>query len=248
VLLVSQVSGLALLVLIVAVKGYGMPQGEFLAYAAVAGVGEIAGVAALYRGLAVGTMGIVTPVASIAPVVPLAVGIMQGEVPEPLQGAGLALILVGLVAAARGHAGPNQAVHDVGPSFLYGLLSALGFGIFFVAMDRASEGGIPWALLVARGTALTTLLVIAVVMRSRISAARADLPVLALIGILIVAADFSYATATSVGIMGVAAVLSALHTVVTIVLAGLILRERLGKLQAIGIATCIGGVLTLTAA
>jgi drug/metabolite transporter (DMT)-like permease len=75
-----------------------------------------------------------------------------------------------------------------------------------------------------------------------------QLPVLVLIGVLIVAADALYASATTVGYLGVAAVLGALHTVVTIVLARVFLHEKLDRLQQLGIVACLGGVLAITAA
>src|SRR5262245_7143638 len=124
VLLISQGTGLVLLIVIVAGLGPAMPETRYLLVAAAAGLGEIFGVAALYRGLAVGTMSIVTPVASIAPVVPLVVGFALGEVPEPAQIAGLALIVAGLVITPLKQGASTEGARRIGPSMFYGLVSA----------------------------------------------------------------------------------------------------------------------------
>ena len=247
VLLVSQVTGVLVLGMIVIVAGESAPDNGRLLLAAGAGLGEIVGVAALYRGLAAGSMSIVAPVASIAPIIPLAVGFALGEVPAPVQVAGLVLIMAGLVLTSQK---PRTDVAGRGklvPSILYGALSALGFGIFFVLMNSASEGNIPWALFVARITAVAALVIAVIFTRSRILPRSADLPVTSLIGILILSADFMYATATTIGLLGVVAVLGALHTVVTIFLARVFLKERVERFQRVGIVTCLVGVLAVTA-
>jgi uncharacterized membrane protein len=155
--------------------GQGPPGGAFLLYAALAGTAEAGGVAALYRGLSVGVMSIVAPVAATAPV--------------------------------------------VSTSVLFGGITALGFGSFYVAMDAASEGEISWALLVARLTAVT----------------------------LIIAGDSMYATASTHGLLSVVAVMSTLYPVVTIALARAFIGERIERQQSAGIAMCMGGVVAISA-
>src|SRR5829696_6705479 len=128
VLLISQ--GAALVVLMVIVVGLGEPPpgGDFLLFAALAGISEAAGVAALYRGLAVGVMSVVAPVAATAPVVPLVVGLALGELPEPIQGAGIALAVVGIVITACRTTNEDEPNRAIGASVLFGTLCALGFG------------------------------------------------------------------------------------------------------------------------
>jgi uncharacterized membrane protein len=146
VLLVSQGTALILASVLVISRGEAPPGGAFLVYAALAGLIETLGVAALYRGLAVGVMSIVAPIAATAPVVPVVVGIVLGELPAALHAAGIALAVLGIVATAcrRRSADVPRAV--IASSVLFGLLTAIGFGSFYVAMDAASEGEIQWAL------------------------------------------------------------------------------------------------------
>ena len=109
VLLISQGTALGVLAVVVIALGEEPPGGSFLLYAVLAGVAETVGVAALYRGLATGVMTIVAPVAATAPAVPVAVGIALGELPSPLQSAGIALAVVGIAVTACQPDAPNRA-------------------------------------------------------------------------------------------------------------------------------------------
>ena len=97
VLLVSQGTALILLFMIVVSRGEGPPGGAFLLYGAIAGLSEMVGVAALYRGLAVGVMSIIAGVGATAPVVAVVVGIVLGELPTPIQGVGIVLAVSGII-------------------------------------------------------------------------------------------------------------------------------------------------------
>jgi drug/metabolite transporter (DMT)-like permease len=247
VLLVSQGAALLMLVVIVAASGEGPPEGEFLLYALLAGLAEAVGVAALYRGLAVGTMSIVAPVAATAPAVPVIAAIALGELPEPLQGAGIALALAGVAIISLQPAG-GASPGDIGPSVLYGALTALGFGSFLVAMDAASEGSVEWALLVARLAAVTAFATVFLARRPALGVRPAELPVLALIGALIIGADAMFAVASTEGLLSVVAVLSSIYPVVTIVLARIYLRERIARRQQAGATAALAGAIAISAA
>ncbi|MFF3228805.1 EamA family transporter [Nocardia suismassiliense] len=244
VLLISQSTALVLVTVFTLVRGGGLPEPASLGYAALAGLAETTAVAALYRGLAVGSISIVAAVASTAPVVPLLGGLLFGEVPGALQLAGLAVALVGLVVASyRSEQGGKAG--QVLPSIGFGLLAAVGFGTFFLAMDAASTGDIGWALLTARLTAVGLIGVVILVGRQRVSVPPKEIPSIALIGVLIVAADALYATASTLGMVGIVAVLGALHTLVTIVLARIFLNERLGRPQQVGVGAALVGALAI---
>lgn len=244
VLLISQGTALGLVTAFAIVRGGGLPEPASLGYAALAGLAETAAVAALYRGLAVGTISIVAAVASTAPVIPLLAGLLFGEVPDTVQLAGLAVALIGLVVASyQSDQGGNAA--RVLPSIGFGLLAAVGFGTFFLAMDTASAGDVGWALLTARLTAVGLIGAVVLARRQRVTVPPKDIPSIALIGVLIVAADALYATASTLGMIGIVAVLGALHTLVTIALARVFLNERLGLPQQIGVGAALVGVLAI---
>ncbi|MGH2923186.1 MAG: EamA family transporter [Solirubrobacterales bacterium] len=248
VLLVSQGAAFALLAAFVLLRGEGPPSGEFLLWAAAAGVAEAVGVAALYRGLAVGMMSVVAPVASTAPVVPIVAGISLGELPGALQWAGIALAVAGILIAGSASPGGGSTPETVRAGLIFGLLSAVGFGAFYVALDAASEGDIPWALVVARATAVALFVGAYAASRARPRIPRSEVPVLILIGVLIIAADSLYAVSSTKGLLGVVAVLSTLYPVVTIALARIFLGERLERAQQVGIVAVLGGVFAISAA
>jgi drug/metabolite transporter (DMT)-like permease len=267
VLLISEVSALVVLTLVVLGSGEGPPSGSYLGYAVLAGFAEAVGVAALYRGFAVGVMSIVAPVAAIAPVVPVVVAIFLGEEPVPIQGAGIVAALAGIaviswgtrpeeappVRCPPGEVPPSRAhgprvSPEVGTSILFGLLTALGFGGFLVGMDAASEGSVPWALFVARLTSVAAFAAAYLATRPPLAVGRAELPVLVLIGLLIIAADSLYAVATTEGLLSVVVVLSSLYPAVTIALARVYLNERLQRLQQVGVAAALAGALAIAAA
>lgn len=245
VLLVSQGAALAVLALIAGVLTEAPPDGRYVAYAALAGLAEAVGIAALYRGLAVGVMSIVAPVAATAPAVPIVAAALLGELPGAAQSAGIALAVAGVAAISfqRGTDSPR----DVGPSVMFGVLTALGFGGFLVAMDAASEGSVLWALLVARLVSVATYAVSYLAVRPPLAVGSRELPVLAAIGLLIIAADGLFAIASTEGLLSVVAVLSSLYPVVTLALARFYLHERLARHQQFGIATILTGVVVISA-
>jgi drug/metabolite transporter (DMT)-like permease len=247
VLLVSQASALLLLATYVVVRGEGPPDGTFLLYGGIAGLCEAVGVAAFYRGLAGGVMSIVSPIAATAPVVPVAAAIILGELPSPLQGLGIALALAGIAIISLEPGGRGMS-RELAPSVVFGLLTALGFGGFLVAMDAASEGGVSWALLMARLAAAGAFSAAFLLSRARLGVRPAELPVLVLIGVLIIAADSMYAVASTKGLLSVVAVLSSLYPVVTILLARYYLQERLGRHQQLGAIASLSGAIVISAA
>jgi drug/metabolite transporter (DMT)-like permease len=267
VLLISQGSALVVLALVVLVSGEGPPSGSYLGYAVLAGIAEAVGVAALYRGLAVGVMSIVAPVAAIAPVVPVITALFLGEEPDPIQGAGIVLALIGIAVISCGtrpdeappvrcppgevrerRAGRLEVSPQVATSILFGLLTALGFGGFLVGMDAASEGSVPWALFVARLTSVAAFATAYLATRPPLAVARAELPVLVLIGLLIIGADSLYAVASTEGLLSVVVVLSSLYPAVTIALARVYLNERLQRLQQVGVVAALAGAIAIAAA
>jgi drug/metabolite transporter (DMT)-like permease len=246
VLLVSQGSALLLLAAFVIARGEGPPSADFLLYGALAGLSEAVGVAAFYRGLAVGVMSVVSPIAATAPVVPVVAAIVLGELPSAVQGAAIVLALAG-IAMISFDPSARRAAPNLAPSILYGALTALGFGTFLVAMDAASEGSVPWALLMARATAVAAFTAAFLGRRSPLAVPRAQIPVLILIGVLIIAADSMYAVASTEGLLSLVAVLSSLYPVVTIALARFYLHERLRRHQQLGAAASLCGAVVISA-
>lgn len=246
VLLVSQLTGLAAAA-IVALAIAEAPSLTDLTPAAIAGVCQLVGIAALYRGLAIGTMSVISPVsAGGAAALPVIVGLATGERPGALQYAGMVAAFVGVILATRGPAGGGSRASREALS-LAGL-AALGFGGFYVGIDAAVEDAEPlWALLAARASAGVVLVGALLVLRPPMRAAPADLPSLAAIGLLDVGANAFIALGTDTGLVSVVAVLGSLYPVATVVLARAVLGERLAAVQVAGVVAALAGVALLAA-
>ena len=242
VLLVSQAIELPIIAAVVAVSGDAVPT-DHLEYGVLAGLSEALGVAALYRGLSVGTMSVVAPLGALAPVVAVVAAALQGEAPSGIQGAGIALAVAGVVLIS---AEEERSAGRLGPSVVFGLLTALGFGGFFVGMDAASEGSVPWALLAVRCSSIAAFGLAFAVRRRPLGVKARELPVLAAIGALIVAADSLYAVASTKGLLSVVAVLSSLYPLVTIVLARFYLGEQIGGTQRLGVPAALAGAAVVS--
>jgi drug/metabolite transporter (DMT)-like permease len=249
VMAVSQVMGLTVIGAVVAVRGAGPPAGsDFALFAALAAVAGLGGLAAFYRGLSVGAMAVVAPISGLAAGVPVVFGLLQGERPSALQGVGIAFAMAGVALAAREKepetAGATRTASGVGLA----LVAALGFGSFFVALDRASEeGDALWAILANRVAGVTMLAGLCLVLRPSLRLARPDLAALAAVGILDMGANTLYALATRHGLVSVVAVLSSLYPVVVVALAYAVLKERVRPVQAVGAAAALAGVAMIVA-
>jgi drug/metabolite transporter (DMT)-like permease len=241
VLAVSQAIGLAGVLLWVLLARDPFPGVAELLPAVLAGVAGLVGLGALYRGLAVGAMGIVAPISAASPLVPLAVDATRGVVPGPLQWLGVALVLAGIVTLSREPAyGGQRIAAGVGLA----LVAALGFGLFFVGLDAGADESAPWAVVAARSASVAVAVVVALfVTRTPLRPPRALLPMLLAIGVFDTGANVLVAAASTRGAAGIVAVLSALYPVVTVVLARVVLGERLSVSRRTGGAVAISGAV-----
>jgi drug/metabolite transporter (DMT)-like permease len=246
VLVASQVTGLVLIGAYVALRGEGPPDGDLLLWAPLSGLAGAIGLAAFYRGLAVGNMGVVAPISATAAVVPLAVGVASGDRPGGLQYAGIALALVGVVLASREEVGARLGGPTARGAGL-ALLSALGFGLFFVGMDRASDEDVAWAILLNRCASVTVLLAAFAVLRPPLAVRRSDLPALALIGALDISANAMFAIASTKGLVSLVSVLGSLYPLTTVGLAAMVLGERPHRTARIGVVLALAGVAFIAA-
>jgi drug/metabolite transporter (DMT)-like permease len=245
VLALSQAVGLVGVLLWVGVARDPFPGVTELLPAAAAGVSGVVGLAALYRGLAVGAMGIVAPISAASPLVPLAVDGAKGIVPGALQWLGVALVLAGIVTLSREPSAPGRQRLAAGASLA--VVAALGFGGFIVGLDAGADESAPWAVVAARSTSVTLALAAVVVTSASLRPPSRLLPTLVGVGIFDTGANVSVAFATTKGAAGTVAVLSALYPVVTVVLARLVLAERLGVARRLGGGLAIAGAALVAA-
>lgn len=205
-----------------------------LAWGALAGVGSGLGGAFLYRGLARGRMGVVGPVSAVgAALLPTLVGLLLGERLGPLTWAGVLVALPGIWLVAR----EPGARADAG--LVDGLLAGAGFGVLFAATGQVPESAGLWPLAVTQLVGLASVVALAVALREpwlsgdRVvvlgGSAAGLLTFLALVGLLL---------ATQQGLLTVSAVLTSLYPAVTVLLARVLLAERLHRSQVGGLLLC----------
>jgi drug/metabolite transporter (DMT)-like permease len=245
VLAISQGIGLAGVVLWVLLANDPFPGVEELLPAAAAGIAGLVGLGALYRGLAIGAMGIVAPISAASPVVPLAVDAARGITPALLQWIGVALVLTGIVTLSREPGGVGRQRVAAGAGLA--LVAALGFGSFVVGIDAGSDESAPWAVVAARSASVSLALAAILLTSSSLRVPRNVFPLLIGVGVFDTGANVCVAFATTEGAAGIVAVLSALYPVVTIVLARIVLAERLSRPRRVGGVVALAGAALVAA-
>src|SRR4051794_20009962 len=238
-------AGLGTLVLALTVPG--TPTRADLAWGVLAGVGSGVGTAFLYRGFAKGRMGVVAPVSAVgAALLPAAIAVLTGERPSMVVWIGMVAALPGIWLVSR-----EPAAADVGGAraagFLDGILAGAGFGVLFAALGQVPEGSGYWPVMGAQVVSLAAVVVAAVLLgedpRPRHleawwGLAAGLLATLAVVGVLL---------ARHEGLLSVAAVLTSLYPAFTVLLATLLLGERLHREQSVGLALCAISVACVAA-
>ncbi len=245
VLAVSQALGLAGVVLWVLLSGDRFPGVVELLPAVGAGAAGLLGLGALYRGFAVGAMGIVAPISAASPLVPLTVDAARGTMPSALQVVGIVFVLGGVatVSFAPSATGSSRIAAGAGLA----ALAALGFGLFVVGIGAGAEHGAAWAVVAARFTSVTLAFALVLVTSNSLRAARPVLPQLVAVAVFDTGANVLVAVATTEGPVGIVGVLSALYPIVTVVLARVFLAERLSATRRVGGVVAVAGAALVAA-
>jgi drug/metabolite transporter (DMT)-like permease len=251
VVVVSQAMAAAVLGAIVVATGGWSEAGPRLWFAFAAGLAGPVAMIAFYKALALGPMGVVSPLATLSVAVPIGVGLFLGERPGLTQLAGIAVAVTGVVLAGgpqlKGAPVQRQAI-------LLTLVAALGFGTVFALIAEASTtvSGLFLALFVQRVTNVAAggIALYASVRRGADALPKGgfpwgSLPALAFVGLADVAANGTYSVAAQHGPVTVAAVLASLYPVVTALAARGFLSERLRAIQAAGAGLALLGTLLL---
>ena len=242
ILIVAQPIGLTLLAIWVAVRGQG-PPGSSVLWACLAAVLGTTGLIAFYKGMAAGALSIVAPIAGAGAAIPVIWGLAHGDHPSGYQELGFAAALTGVVLASFERR-PEAARLAAGVG--WAVIAMLAFGAYYIPMHEASHGDFLWAAFVFRLTSTTLIAAAWLVLRPP-SARRADLPVLASIGILDTGGNVFFAAASAKGLLSVVAILASLYPVVTVLLARAVLHERVHRSQELGIALALAGIVLISA-
>jgi len=242
--IVSQAAGFAVLVVAVAVRG-DVGERSFL-LGALAGLGGGAGLAAFYRALSLGTMSVVSPLVACGAVVPFAISIATGERPSGLAVCGAVAALAGAVLASVEESRAES--RDRTRAVALAVLAAAALGLFVYFLGLGTKQGDALSTLVgARVGSLGLLLVVALVARASLALPRSALLPVAAVGIADVTANALFALASSRTLLSLASVLGSLYPVVTVLLAHVLLGERLTRTQQVGVGVALAGVAAISA-
>jgi drug/metabolite transporter (DMT)-like permease len=246
VLIVSQpVGALAALAVALVAGGALLPAREF-AIAMGGGAAVLAALGAFYRAMALGSVSVVATIGALGVIVPVVGGIAAGEEPTTIQAVGSVLAVSGVVVAARE---PDPEWREANRASVgLAALAALGFGIFFLAIDEAADEDPIWTIVAARSGGLTLLAVAAIHFRPSLPRARGQvLAALLTIGLFDVLANSLYSVATTHGLLALVAVAGSLYSAVTVLLARFFLGERLEPSQRAGVGIALAGVALIAA-
>jgi drug/metabolite transporter (DMT)-like permease len=247
VILVSQLVSLTILILVIPFWS-GSFSWAAVNWGAGAGVAALAGASLLYRGLAIGRMGVVAPITAIlAAAIPVAFGLSVGERPAPVAFIGVVIGLVAVVlissAPEKKHSdsaieSPSTAasIRSVGPGVIEAFGAGVGFGLFFILLERAPQASGLWPL---AGTRLSEIVFAGLLVAGTsgsIRSVRGMGPGLLWLGFINLTADLLFLLATRGGLLSLVAVVTSLYPAATVALARVLLKERMVRQQLVGVA------------
>lgn len=240
VVVLSQIAGVAVLVC-----AWPFAPGRFYAsdigYGIGAGIAGGVAIAALYAALAIGRMGVVSPVtAVIGATVPVVVGLWSGERPPTIVLAGVAAAFVAVALVSTNAETKRISLSE--PGLGLALLSGLGIGALYVLLSLGHRDAGLARLAVARAASIAFLAAYLAVRRESLRPAPGAFPTILLAGALDMGANVLYVISTRYGMLAVVAVLTSLYPASTVFLARVVLRETLSRLQWVGVGFAALGV------
>ena len=238
----SQASGLVMLVLVLPLLGGASPSRLDFIWGAIAGLAGSTGVGLLYRALAIGTMAVVAPTTAVcAVVIPVMAGVLAGERLAVFTVAGMLLAIVAIVLVSQERGTAHGARKGIGIAFLSGV--AIGF--FFLALARTSPAAGMWPLVASRAISLVLFGALGLATAQSLRLPRPVAKTAIAGGIIDMAANAFYLAATRYGALSVVVTLASLYPASTVLLARIVLRERLSTLQVAGVVCALAAIVLI---
>lgn len=243
VLLATQGVGFAIASVGLVIRSEPMLEGPDLGLSLLAGGLAAIGVGSLYRGLAVGRMGVVAPVTAVlTATTPAIIGIAWQGFPGPIVfvGFAVAILAVVIVSVVPDHSAGRPA------GLGYALVGGLTLGLLGVVLSRIGIEHAFAPLALMRGLELVLFVAVVVILRLPWRMPRSSLPLVVLVGLVDVIGNLAFLTAARTGDLSIAAVLSSLYPIITVILAAALLRERITRSHAAGVALAFVAIALIT--
>jgi len=246
VLVIPQAIGLFAIIPFLLYNMSSWPPIDTLIFGFLAGCFAIIGMASLYRGMAIGPIGLVSLITSMCAVIPILFDLIMGNWLSLMQTIGIIFVLISIILL-RGKTAEANFKKPKASGIGFGFLAALAIGILYILMDAASNSDPYWASMVER-TTMTALLVAGfAIKKPAYKIQKSDLPVLAVIGVLNSLSVVAFAVATTMGMISIVSVVVSLYPIVPIFLAAVLLHERLTRNQTIGVVLALSGIIMVSA-
>jgi len=245
VVLFSQLIGAVFLFLLAMVFSESPPPLRDMVFGGLAGVFGVLGLIALYEGLSRGRMGIVAPLSAIVTaLIPISFAFFKEGLPRVPQILGLVLALSSVWLLSFSKTKEKRYRHT---EFTLPLLSGIGFGLFFILIDRAIQESVLWPLVGTRCVSLLMMSILFIASSNARVPEKSQLPFIALAGICDVMGNMFFALATSIGRLDISAMLSSLFPAATVTLAWFFLKEKLNRHQWLGVAVALVALFLISA-
>ena len=239
----SQGSGLLALLVILPLLPHASPSTSDLVWGGTAGVAGGVGVALLYRALAVGRMAVVAPTTAVcAVVIPVVAGVLAGDRLAPLTAIGMGLAMAAIVLVSRQTVASGDGAASPGllpPGVWLALASGVAIGLFYLALARSGPAAGMWPLVGARAASVVVFVVLALGSARSLHLAAPVVRIAAAAGVIDMCANAFYLAASRGGPLSVIVTLSSLYPASTVLLARVVLGERLNAWQAAGVACAL---------
>lgn len=243
VLMLAALSGMVVLVVSAIIRGEGIPSGRSIFWGAMAGSAGALGMATLYRALSMGHTASVAPTSAITcAALPVLFGIITAGLPKPIQLVGFALAFLGLWLVSRSPTSSDKTFRE---GMILAFLSGIGFGGFFIFIALVDKGQIFTPVLVARTVTLGISLIMLRVNHLPLPGLTSN-PVALLAGVLDTGGNIFYLLATQFTRLDIAALLSSFYPAGTVILASIILKEKVSRTQWAGMTLCLLALTLMT--
>jgi drug/metabolite transporter (DMT)-like permease len=211
------------------------------------GLAGVLGLGCFYQALAIGTMSVVAPISAAGVALPVVVGVASGDRPSAVAAGGLVAIVIGVVLASREEHADAEAAAAGRTAILLALLSAVGFGGFFVLTDAPADASVVWTIVLARAAPIPLIVAMVLLTRPAQRPSRRLALGIAAVGTIDLAATSLIALANTKGDLSLVSVLGGMYPVATVLLAAVIIHERLARPQMAGVVLALGGIAAVAA-